>query len=106
VSNAIKFSPPGTTVAVALRAEGESFVLDVRDQGPGMSEDDRKLLFRSFQKLSARPTGGEKSTGLGLAIVKKIVDAHHGRIEVDSAPGRGSRFTVTTPTSATQEVHS
>lgn len=106
VSNAIKFSPPGTTVAVALRAEGESFVLDVRDQGPGMSEDDRKLLFRSFQKLSARPTGGEKSTGLGLAIVKKIVDAHHGRIEVDSAPGRGSRFTVTTPMSAAQEVHS
>ena len=106
VSNAIKFSPTGTTVAVGLRAAGGTFVFDVSDQGPGMSEDDRKLLFRSFQKLSARPTGGEKSTGLGLAIVKKIVDAHHGTIEVDSAPGRGTRFTVTTPVSATQGVPS
>jgi signal transduction histidine kinase len=50
--------------------------------------------------LSARPTGGEKSTGLGLAIVKRIVDAHGGRIDVDSTLGAGTRFTVTVPTTA------
>jgi len=98
VSNAIKFSPSGSTVQVALRSRDGSFTLSVQDQGPGISEQDRKLLFRSFQKLSARPTGGEKSTGLGLAIVKKIVDAHGGNITVDDAPGGGTVFTVTAPT--------
>jgi len=97
VSNAIKFSPIGSTVAIALRFGDNGFTLGVQDQGPGIPEQDRKLLFRSFQKLSARPTGGEKSTGLGLAIVKKIVDAHDGQIEVDGAPGGGTRFTVTMP---------
>jgi signal transduction histidine kinase len=97
VSNAIKFSPPGTTVAVSLNSTPREFTLNVEDQGPGISEDDRKLLFRSFQKLSARPTGGEKSTGLGLAIVKKIIDAHGGRIEVERAPAGGTRFSVTMP---------
>jgi len=102
VSNAIKFSPAGTTVQVALRSGDGGFSFSVQDQGPGISEDERKLLFRSFQKLSARPTGGEKSTGLGLAIVKKIVDAHGGSIDVESAPGRGTRFTVTAPLAPAQ----
>ena len=100
VSNAIKFSPQGTTVHITLQTSDQKLVFDVGDEGPGMSEEDRKLLFKSFQKLSARPTGGEKSTGLGLAIVKKIVDAHRGTIEVDSAPGRGTRFTVKIPLAA------
>ncbi len=97
VSNAIKFSPSGTAVRVALQSSNGSFSFSVQDQGPGIAEADRRLLFRSFQKLSARPTGGEKSTGLGLAIVKKIVDAHGGSIDVESAPGSGTRFTVTAP---------
>ena len=97
VSNAIKFSPPGTTVTVALRSGDGNFTFSVQDQGPGIPEEERKLLFRSFQKLSARPTGGEKSTGLGLAIVKKVVDAHEGRIEVESVPSRGTCFIVTVP---------
>jgi signal transduction histidine kinase len=97
VSNAIKFSPSGTAVDVALRPNGGGFTFGVQDQGPGIPEHDKKLLFRSFQKLSARPTGGEKSTGLGLAIVKKIIDAHGGEIEVDDAEGGGTRFTVTMP---------
>jgi len=100
VGNAIKFSPPGTEVRVALRSTDGSIAFSVQDQGPGIPEADRKLLFRSFRKLSARPTGGEKSTGLGLAIVKKIVDAHGGSIDVASAPGGGARFTVTTPSTA------
>jgi signal transduction histidine kinase len=100
VSNAIKFSPSGTAVQVGLRAQEGGFAFSVQDQGPGIAEGERKLLFRSFQKLSARPTAGEKSTGLGLAIVKRIVDAHGGRIEVDSTVGAGTRFTVTVPGAA------
>ena len=102
VSNAVKFSPRNTTVEVALRREGDRFVLSVQDQGPGIPEADRKLLFKSFQKLTARPTAGEKSTGLGLAIVKKVVDTHGGTIEVESEPGRGTRFIVSIPIAAPQ----
>ena len=102
VSNAIKFSPSGTTMEVTLRPGKDSFVLSVQDQGPGIPEEERKLLFRSFQKLSARPTGGEKSTGLGLSIVKRIVDAHGGRIDVESGSNGGTRFTVTVPLASAQ----
>jgi signal transduction histidine kinase len=97
ISNAIKFSPLATTVDVSLRFSGTGFTFAVQDHGPGISDADKKLLFRTFQKLSARPTAGEHSTGLGLAIVKKIVDAHGGRIEVDDTPGGGTQFTVTMP---------
>ena len=97
VSNAIKFSPPNTTVRVTAVCQDNDFTFSVQDQGPGIPPGDRTLLFRSFQKLSARPTAGEKSTGLGLAIVKKIVDAHLGTIVVDDAPGGGTRFTVSIP---------
>ena len=97
ISNAIKFSPSGTTVRIWVRFEADHFIFSVQDQGPGIPPADRALMFRSFQKLSAQPTGGEKSTGLGLAIVKKIVDAHGGTITVDDAPGGGTLFTVTTP---------
>jgi signal transduction histidine kinase len=103
ISNAIKFSPLETRVTVTLHPGDGSFVFSVQDQGPGIAEAERKLLFQSFQKLSARPTGGEKSTGLGLAIVKKIVDAHGGSIAVDSTPGSGTKFTVTVPSNP-QEV--
>ena len=102
-SNAIKYSPPGSLVRLTLRSEGGRMELAVKDQGPGISDEDRTKLFRSFQKLSAQPTGGEKATGLGLAIVKKIVDAHDGTITVDSEPGAGSTFTVSIPLQAGKE---
>ena len=69
----------------------------VKDQGPGISPADLDKLFGSFQKLSARPTGGEKSTGLGLSIAKKIADAHGGNILVNSELGKGSKFTLILP---------
>lgn len=98
ISNAIKFSPLGSVVTVSLSVAGESVRLFVEDRGPGISEEDRPKLFGEFQKLSAKPTGDEKSTGLGLAIAKKIVEAHGGAIGVEGAPGGGSRFFFTLPT--------
>jgi signal transduction histidine kinase len=79
---------------VSVEREFNTVRLCVRDEGPGLSEDDRLRAFRPFQKLSALPTGDESSTGLGLSIVKQIVDLHHGRINVDSKPGTGSTFVV------------
>jgi len=97
VSNAIKYSPHGSCVSVTLRAEGDEVCFTVRDQGPGLTLEDQRRLFGVFQKLSARPTGGEKSTGLGLAITARVVKAHGGRIEVESEPGAGATFSVLLP---------
>ncbi|MBF0368641.1 MAG: hybrid sensor histidine kinase/response regulator [Magnetococcales bacterium] len=94
ISNAIKFSEAGTTITVTRGMMSGRPGFSVRDQGPGIPEDEQEKLFGSFQKLSVAPTAGEKSTGLGLAIVKKIVDAHQGVIAVESTVGQGSTFTV------------
>jgi two-component system sensor histidine kinase/response regulator len=69
----------------------------VRDQGPGLTQEDRERLFGRFTKLSARPTGGETSLGLGLSIVKGMVDAMGGTIRVESLPGEGACFIVDLP---------
>ncbi|MBC9248903.1 hypothetical protein A9179_01315 [Pseudomonas alcaligenes] len=97
ISNAIKFSPPGTVVTVRVADRNDGVEFAVEDQGPGISEADREHLFKSFQKLSAKPTAGEKSTGLGLSIVKSIVEAHGGHIDVESPPEGGARFVVLLP---------
>jgi len=97
LSNAIKFSPSGSVVNVTCGQAGRVLDITVTDQGPGILSEDLDRLFDSFEKLSAQPTGGEKSTGLGLSIVKSIVDAHGGEIDVDSEVGRGTTFIVRLP---------
>jgi signal transduction histidine kinase len=98
LSNAVKYSPPGSTVRVALGiAEDGTQIIRVRDEGPGIPENERDRLFKDFSRLSARPTGGEKSTGLGLAICRKIVEAHHGTIVAENHPAGGCEFQVFLP---------
>ena len=101
VNNAIKYSPCGCEVwvAIALRTEdGQDRIrMEVRDQGPGFTPEDLELAFQPFQRLSARPTGGEYSTGLGLSIVKQMVELHGGGVRIDSEPGQGAAFVVEIP---------
>lgn len=97
ISNAVKFSNPQTGIYISLTSEEKFAKITVRDEGPGISDEDQEKLFGEFQKLSARPTAGEKSTGLGLAIVKKIIEAHHGQITVKSKLGKGTQFIFTVP---------
>jgi signal transduction histidine kinase len=97
ISNALKYSPPNTTVHIHALPEKEHVVINVRDEGPGISETDQKKLFQKFTRLTARPTGGESSTGLGLAIVKKLVEAMSGSIQCISALGAGSTFVLRLP---------
>jgi two-component system sensor histidine kinase/response regulator len=99
LSNAVKYSPPGSAidVLVQLDAEGGKCSFSVRDEGPGIPENERDKLFKDFGRLSVQPTGGEKSTGLGLAICRKIVEAHHGSIVAENLPTRGCEFRVTLP---------
>ena len=99
VSNAIKYSPPESEVCISLNHVRRSdqnpnaFVkVAVCDKGPGLTEQDKQKVFGKMQRLSAKPTGGEHSTGLGLFIVKQLVEAHRGRVGVDSVYGEGSTF--------------
>jgi signal transduction histidine kinase/CheY-like chemotaxis protein len=98
VSNAVKYSPIGGTIDLLVAREDDGILVQVRDQGAGLSPEDISRLFGRFQRLSAKPTAGETSTGLGLSIVKRIVDLHGGRIKVESAgPGKGATFKMTLP---------
>ena len=100
VSNAVKYSPLGGTIDLLVAQDGGGIIVEVRDQGAGLSPEDISRLFGRFQRLSAKPTAGETSTGLGLSIVKRIVDLHGGRIAVESAgPGKGATFRMTLPQS-------
>jgi signal transduction histidine kinase len=101
ISNAIKYSPIGGAIAVDVTCDGDRAVVSVSDEGAGLSPEDLDRLFGRFQRLSAKPTGGESSTGLGLSIVKRIVDMHGGEVTADSpGPGRGATFTIILPATA------
>ncbi len=98
VSNAIKYSPLGEKIEVAVARSKGGLQIRVRDHGAGLSEEDLSRLFGRFQRLSAKPTAGESSTGLGLSIAKRIVELHGGTIAGESAgPGKGTTFTITLP---------
>ncbi|BET65380.1 hybrid sensor histidine kinase/response regulator [Opitutales bacterium ASA1] len=97
ISNAVKYSPPGTTVTIHLSDSAEAVRVDVVDQGPGLSPEDQAKMFGKFCRLAPKPTAGEPSTGLGLWIVKQLTESMHGTIRCTSALGQGSTFTVTWP---------
>ncbi len=98
ISNAVKFSYFNQRIDVAFRAFDNSFVrITIRDFGPGISEEDMPKLFKKFQKLSSRPTGGEDSSGLGLSIAEKLVKLMNGRVWFEPAEGKGAAFIVELP---------
>ena len=98
VDNAIRHSPRGGHVRVAVRREGGTALLDVEDDGRGVTPEDMPHVFERFWRASGAPSGG---TGLGLAIAKWIVDRHHGSIEVSNRQGGGAQFRVRLPSSDT-----
>lgn len=97
VGNAVKFSPPGKTIWVSVSRADSTASFKIRDEGPGLTEEDKKKLFGKFQRLSAKPTGKESSTGLGLALTKELVVLHGGTIRVESEYGNGCKFIVELP---------
>lgn len=96
-SNAIKFSPRGSTIAICVLRRDGVWRISIQDSGPGLSVKDRERVFQEYGKLSAKPTGGEKSIGLGLVIVRHLVEAHGGHVGVDSVFGHGATFWFTLP---------
>jgi PAS domain S-box-containing protein len=92
VSNAIKFSPTGSVVRVAVTATNDRMRFAVENPGQGIPPADREKLFRRFQQLDGADNRQRGGTGLGLAIAKAIVEQHHGRIGFDSEPGVRTTF--------------
>jgi signal transduction histidine kinase len=112
ISNAVKYSPPNKNVFVRMANNGKENAnsqnvqpataqamvrIEVQDEGPGISEEDKKKLFGKFSRLSAQPTGGEHSTGLGLSIVKNLVEVMNGEVWCDSVLGEGAVFILELP---------
>jgi len=97
VSNAVKFSPFEAVITIRTTCSEDTVRVAVIDQGPGLTPEDQEKLFRKFQRLSARPTGGESSSGLGLSIAELLVHKHGGRIWAESGPAGGSTFFVELP---------
>jgi len=94
IDNALKFTPPGGRVEVGAEVDGAVARWWVQDNGPGIDPADQPHIFERFYRgKHARAEG----SGLGLAIVHSIVQAHHGRVKVESAPGQGSRFVMELP---------
>jgi len=99
IHNSIKFTPAGGCVRVALQRQPGSVLVTVADSGPGIAPADQPHIFERFYKTDKSRRRTEGGNGLGLSIVKKIVELHHGSVQVDSQPGQGATFTVRLPAS-------
>ena len=95
IANALRYTPRGGRVTLAASAENGTVQLSVADTGPGIASAARERIFERF--VQSNEGGDPGAAGLGLAIVRDIVQAHGGRIFLDSEEGRGSRFTLELP---------
>ena len=98
LTNAIKFSPIGGLIEINLETKNGYNSVSVKDQGPGIKNEELESLFKPFKKLSTNPTGQEKGTGLGLAIAKKMIELHNGTLILQSKDGSGANFIFKLPT--------
>jgi signal transduction histidine kinase len=95
IDNAVKYSPAGEPVEVRVAQTNGAVLVSVRDRGPGIKSQDQRLIFEKFGRVTG--AGSKPGTGLGLYIARSIAEAHGGELQVSSAPGRGSTFTVKLP---------
>ena len=94
ISNSIKFSPSGKNIFFRTYLNGATTEIEISDEGPGFTEEDKKKIFTKYSRLSAKPTGDEHSTGLGLSIVKRLSELIGAEISLDSTSGSGAKFTI------------
>jgi signal transduction histidine kinase len=101
INNAIKFTPEGGQIEVSAKKADGQVVVSVSDTGIGISEEETQNLFRIDSKVKRKGTNNEEGTGLGLILCHEFVSRHHGKIWVESTPGKGSEFIFSIPAKAT-----
>lgn len=94
ITNALKYAP-GSPIEISLTEQGGMAIIRISDQGPGISPEDQRRIFDRFERVSSE--NSQSGLGLGLYIVNQIVNAHDGKIEVESSLGKGSTFTISLP---------
>jgi signal transduction histidine kinase len=104
LDNAVKYSGGSKEIGVKLAEQGEMVTISVIDQGVGIAGEEREKVFEKFYRVGNCLVHDVKGSGLGLSIVKHIVEAHHGRVTVESEPGRGSAFTVHLPVDQSERM--
>ncbi|MFA6275360.1 MAG: GAF domain-containing sensor histidine kinase [Pedobacter sp.] len=98
LSNALKYAQPGTEITIKVSTANDQLIIEFKDQGQGLSEEDMGKLFMKFAKLSAVPTGREHSNGLGLSIVKMLIELHQGKVWAESeGKNKGASFYISLP---------
>ena len=97
LTNSIKFTPAGGSIRLKLSEQGKQAIFSITDSGIGISSEELVHIFERFYKADKSRTRTKEGSGLGLSIVKKIVEMHHGSIDVESTPGKGTTFTVLLP---------
>ncbi len=97
VDNAVKYAGDGGEVSVRLRRAPGAVALAIADHGSGIAPEEQRRIFERFYRATSARARNVRGSGIGLALVKHIAEAHGGRVEVDSTPGRGSTFTVYIP---------
>jgi two-component system sensor histidine kinase/response regulator len=99
IGNAMKYCPRGSVVDVITRREGNELIVEIKDNGPGLREDDFPKLFIKHATLSNQPTGNETSTGVGLALCKQLIKLDNGDIGARNNPDAGVTFWISLPIS-------
>jgi two-component system, sensor histidine kinase and response regulator len=94
LSNAIKFSPSDKNIFIETESVDKKVRLTVRDEGPGLTDEDLNMVFQKYRQLSAKPSAGEESSGLGLYLSKRYVESMNGLIWCESKPGQGAAFII------------
>jgi signal transduction histidine kinase len=95
ITNAFKYCPPGSRVWVRVESSGDDVVIVVEDEGPGIADSDRTVIFDAFKRVNEGTSSG---TGIGLLLVSKFAEMHGGRAWVEERPGGGASFKVSLPT--------
>ena len=104
LENAVKYSPDGGYIRVTAKMDSDHLVIGVSDQGVGISQQDQARLFAPFERLENSRIERVKGVGLGLLVCRRLVEAHGGRIWVESELGKGSTFFFTLPLKGKEEA--
>ena len=99
IGNAVKFSPTGSQVEVAIESSEKEILVSIQDEGQGINTDELERLFRPFERGQAQPIQGQKGAGLGLAISKRIIEGHGGKVWAENLLEKGAKFVFSLPVS-------